>query len=141
MYATTESDGLWITNDLNVASPTFSPVTNYPFQHPVRVIFNPFNEDEIWITSFGNGLYRGLIDNCSGPVNLVVSGVTATGATLSWDVVPSADSYRITQKVVGGSTFNYNTLSNSYVFTSLTPGTSNKITIKAKCDGVFLINR
>ena len=137
MYATTESDGLWITNDLNVASPTFSPVTNYPFQHPVRVIFNPFNEDEIWITSFGNGLYRGLIDNCSGPVNLVVSGVTATGATLSWDVVPSADSYRITQKVVGGSTFNYNTLSNSYVFTSLTPGTSNKITIKAKCDGVF----
>ena len=39
--------------------------------------------------------------------------------------------------MVGGSTFNYNTLSNSYVFTSLTPGTSNKITVKAKCDGVF----
>ncbi len=70
MYATTESEGLWITNDLNVAAPTFIPVTNYPFQHPVRVIFNPFNEDEIWITSFGNGLYRGLIDNCSAPINL-----------------------------------------------------------------------
>lgn len=58
-YLTTETDGLWHTNDVNAASPVFSRVTNYPFRQPERVYFNPFNTSEIWVTSFGNGLSVG----------------------------------------------------------------------------------
>ncbi len=59
MYVTTETEGLWITTNLNAATPTFSPVLNYPFRQPERVFFNPFNPNEIWVTSFGNGLKVG----------------------------------------------------------------------------------
>ena len=137
MYFSTESEGLWMTSNLNAGSPVFSKVTNYPFMHPVRMIFNPFNENELWVTSFGNGLKLGLSDNCSAPVNLIVSGVTSTTGTVTWDVVPSADNYRVTRKVTGGGTFNYNVLTNTITFTDLTPGTSNKIFVKAKCDGMY----
>lgn len=137
MYFSTESEGLWMTSNLNAVSPVFSKVNNYPFMHPVRMIFNPFNENELWVTSFGNGLKMGLLDNCTAPINLVVSGVTSTTGTVTWDVVPSADSYRVTRKVTGGGTFNYNVFSNTITFTDLTPGTNNKIFVKAKCDGVY----
>ena len=59
MYLTTETDGLWMTSNLNAATPTFSPVLSYPFRQPERVFYNPFNPNEIWITSFGNGLKVG----------------------------------------------------------------------------------
>lgn len=59
MYFTTETEGLWFSSDINAATPTFSPVTSYPFRQPERVFFNPFNANEIWITSFGNGLRVG----------------------------------------------------------------------------------
>jgi hypothetical protein len=34
-------------------------VTSYPFRQPQRVFFNPFNPDEMWVTSFGNGMKSG----------------------------------------------------------------------------------
>lgn len=137
MYFSTESEGLWITSNLNTASPDFTQVANYPFMHPVRIIFNPFNSGEIWITSFGNGLKMGLTDNCSAPEDLLISSVTATTATLSFSAVPSADIYRITRKQVGGGSFNYNTTATAYNFTGLIPGTMNKVYVRSKCDGIF----
>ena len=58
-YLTTEIDGLWITENLGAASPTFAQVASYPFRQPERVFFNPFNTSEIWVTSFGNSLRVG----------------------------------------------------------------------------------
>jgi photosystem II stability/assembly factor-like uncharacterized protein len=62
MYVTTEFDGLWVTNNLNSANPEFKQVTDYPFQHPLRVFFN-FPQQipesyqlDMWVTSFGNGI-------------------------------------------------------------------------------------
>ncbi len=60
IYVTTESDGLWYSSNLNTGSPTFSDLEEYPFQHPTRVFFNPFNEHDIWTTTFGNGLRLGV---------------------------------------------------------------------------------
>ena len=137
MYATTESEGLWITHNLNAASPVFTQDLSYPFQHPVRVIFNPLNTNEVWITSFGNGLKVGFMDNCIAPTDLVASDITTTSATVTWDAVPGADSYRITRKQVGGLAYNYNSVGNTYTMTDLIPGTVNKIFVKSKCDGVF----
>ena len=57
-YYTTETNGLWYSNDFSSATPNFSPVTNFPFRYPNRVSYNPYNKNEIWITTFGNGLYK-----------------------------------------------------------------------------------
>jgi len=59
MYVTTERDGLWYTADLRAERPTFSPVESYPFRQPMRVFFNPYDPEEIWVTSFGNGIRVG----------------------------------------------------------------------------------
>jgi photosystem II stability/assembly factor-like uncharacterized protein len=72
MYVTTEVQGLWISSDINNASPTFNPVTSYPFRQPERVFFNPYDSNEVWVTSFGNGMKVGLINNPSGIVDFSV---------------------------------------------------------------------
>jgi len=59
IYMTTEVQGLWMSNNINATTPSFSNVTSYPFQQPERVFFNPYNANEIWVTSFGNGMKMG----------------------------------------------------------------------------------
>ncbi|MBA3664112.1 MAG: T9SS type A sorting domain-containing protein [Bacteroidetes bacterium] len=61
IYMTSETNGLWMSNNINAATPTFSLVQSYPFQQPERVFFNPYNQNEIWVTSFGNGMKMGLL--------------------------------------------------------------------------------
>jgi photosystem II stability/assembly factor-like uncharacterized protein len=56
MFVTTESDGLWSTSNLSAASPTFVADPDYPFAHPMRVFFNPYKANEVWVASFGGGL-------------------------------------------------------------------------------------
>ncbi|MCX6287535.1 MAG: T9SS type A sorting domain-containing protein [Bacteroidetes bacterium] len=93
MYFTTETDGLWHSSNAAAGSPLFTQVSNYPFRHPMRVFFNPYDENETWVTSFGNGIKLGgdsstgigtfagsgpvfsLYPNpCSEAVNLKISG-------------------------------------------------------------------
>lgn len=57
-YITTEYEGLFFTDNIQADNPSLI-ATNYPFQHPMRVFFNPYDSDEIWVTSFGNGLRKG----------------------------------------------------------------------------------
>jgi hypothetical protein len=59
MYLTTEQQGLWYTGNLTSSFPAFTEVASYPFLHPVRVFYSPVNNNEIWVTSFGNGLRAG----------------------------------------------------------------------------------
>lgn len=61
IYMTTEVQGLWISNNINATTPSFSNVPSYPFQQPERVFFNPYNTNEMWVTSFGNGMKMGSI--------------------------------------------------------------------------------
>jgi hypothetical protein len=56
MFVTTESDGLWSTSNLSAAFPTFAADPDYPFAHPMRVFFNPYKANEVWVASFGGGL-------------------------------------------------------------------------------------
>jgi photosystem II stability/assembly factor-like uncharacterized protein len=60
-YLTTETQGLWISNNMNAATPNWELVNSYPFRQPERVFFNPFNQNEMWITSFGNGMKTGFL--------------------------------------------------------------------------------
>ncbi len=60
MYATTEAEGLWMTSNLTAVSPTFSQVPGYPFSHPIRVLYDPYQAGRVWVTSFGYGLSMGM---------------------------------------------------------------------------------
>ncbi|NVO19022.1 MAG: T9SS type A sorting domain-containing protein [Bacteroidetes bacterium] len=60
IYMTTETNGLWFSNDASSAQPGFNRVPEYPFRHPVRVFYNPFKQDEIWVTGFGAGVMKGV---------------------------------------------------------------------------------
>lgn len=65
MYVTTETDGLWFTNNLRSNKPTFRQLTEYPFRQPERVFFNPYIKDDVWVTSFGNGMKSGVLGTTS----------------------------------------------------------------------------
>lgn len=62
IFLTTETQGLWMSNNINAPTPTFSLVSNYPFRQPERVFFNPYNTNEMWVSSFGNGMKMGLLN-------------------------------------------------------------------------------
>ncbi len=66
IFITTEAQGLWKSSNINTSTPTFSPVTSYPFRQPERVFFNPYNTNEMWVTSFGNGMKVGSMTGTSG---------------------------------------------------------------------------
>lgn len=58
-YLTTEVEGLWYTENLNAANPTFTQVAGYHFMQPMRVVYNPYDSNEVWVTSFGGGMSVG----------------------------------------------------------------------------------
>jgi hypothetical protein len=62
MYLTTEDQGLWYSSNRRSAYPTFTQLNGYPFLFPTRVFFNPYNTNEIWVTSYGNGMRLGRIN-------------------------------------------------------------------------------
>ena len=41
-------------------TPAFSQVAGYPFQHPVRVLYDPYQAGRVWVTSFGYGICMGI---------------------------------------------------------------------------------
>jgi len=61
IYMTTETNGSWISGNINATTPIFTQVQSYPFQQPERVFFNPYNPNEIWVSSFGNGMKMGTV--------------------------------------------------------------------------------
>ena len=62
MYVTTETQGLYMTENLSAETPTFARVDDFPFRHPLRVFFNPTKTNEVWVTSFGGGIRTATIE-------------------------------------------------------------------------------
>jgi hypothetical protein len=99
MYLTTETEGLWYTSNVNIVAPVFTAVTSYPFRQPERVFFNPYNPNEIWVTSFGNGLRVGntcgyVLSPSSGFFSEIggVGSISLTaGATCPWTAASNDD--------------------------------------------------
>lgn len=59
VYLTTEGQGLWMSSNINDASPVFYQAATYPFRQPERVFFNPHDNNKVWVSSFGNGMKVG----------------------------------------------------------------------------------
>lgn len=106
-YLTTEVQGLWVSNNMNAATPTWTLVSNYEFRQPERVFFNPFNPNEIWVSSFGNGLKMGLLTAIL-PLRLVsFSGNRDNHVTrLQWNAVneTTGDHFEV-ERSTDGRTF------------------------------------
>ncbi|MDQ1266124.1 MAG: hypothetical protein QG635_1276, partial [Bacteroidota bacterium] len=79
MYVSTEYTGLHFSRNLHSKTPTFSLVDSYPFKHPLRVFYNPYKQDEIWITSFGYGIVK----SKSGEIKVASVSITPESATLT----------------------------------------------------------
>jgi hypothetical protein len=58
-YITTQQEGLWFSSNIEATNPVITLLPQYPFRQPNRVYFNPYNANEIWVNSFGNGLRMG----------------------------------------------------------------------------------
>jgi hypothetical protein len=77
MYVTTETEGLWWTGNARADNPTFTRVNSFPFRQPERVFFNPYDPAEVWVSTFGNGLYVGRTPNAPGALSLSSTQSTA----------------------------------------------------------------
>jgi hypothetical protein len=59
IYVATEAQGLFYSNNATAATPTFSRVESYPFSHPMRIFYNPYNSNNIWVLSVGYAMAEG----------------------------------------------------------------------------------
>jgi hypothetical protein len=62
IYVTTEDQGLWYSSNRRAAAPVFTQLGGYPFCFPTRVFFNPYDANEVWVTSYGNGMRLGRVN-------------------------------------------------------------------------------
>jgi hypothetical protein len=62
MYVTTEDQGLWYSSNRRAATPVLAQLGGYPFRFPSRVFFNPYDANEVWVTSYGNGMRLGRVN-------------------------------------------------------------------------------
>src|SRR5262249_31209828 len=116
-FVTTETQGLWYSNTMRAATPTFTAVANYPFRQPERVFFNPFNPNEIWVTSFGNGLRVGTV-GAAPPVGVAGtqvgdgsaqrSVVRSLAVTFSGMVTIGSGAFDLAKLGTGGGAVNLN---------------------------------
>ncbi|HTB33040.1 MAG TPA: T9SS type A sorting domain-containing protein, partial [Bacteroidia bacterium] len=58
-YITTQQDGLYFSSNIEATTPVLTVLDQYPFRAPNRVYFNPYNTNDVWVNSFGNGLQMG----------------------------------------------------------------------------------
>ena len=68
-YITTQQEGLWFSSNIEDSVPTYTLLSQYPFRAPNRVYFNPYNPNQIWVNSFGNGLRMGDLENPNTGIN------------------------------------------------------------------------
>ncbi len=94
-YLTTETEGLWVCNNLRAASPTFALVAEYPFVRPNRVYYDPYDPGQIWVTSFGNGIRRSSSVAPPAAVDDLTIHAFGSTVTLRWSAVTGAQSYLI----------------------------------------------
>ncbi len=81
-YLTTEQLGLWFSENMDLVVPTFNLVQSYNFRQPERVYFNPFDKNEVWVSSFGNGMNVGNL-GVVAPTEFTVSATSQGKGTIT----------------------------------------------------------
>lgn len=133
IYVTTEGQGLWMSSNINAATPTFSMVNSYPFRQPERVFFNPHDPTQMWVTSFGNGMKVG---------SLITTGTAEFAAEEKTEIYPNPASGLLmvnvpTQHAAQLEIFSM--LGERLMMADLKEG-KNMIDINTLSNGVYLVN-
>lgn len=104
LYMCTQGNGLYYVTNTQ-ATPQFTPWTSYPFTNPQRVFFNPYNSNEVWVASFGNGLRMG--STVALPVNAIqLSGIpNGNKHFLNWTITSNNYRFFDIEKSNDGHTF------------------------------------
>lgn len=100
-FVTTETEGLWCTANVRAALPTFQPVTSFPFRQPERVFFAPHDPCELWVTTFGNGVWRG--DNGFTDLGHGKPGSTESRLTACVQLSPGTTARYVVQRGVANT--------------------------------------
>ncbi|MBF0557989.1 MAG: hypothetical protein HQL08_04330 [Nitrospirae bacterium] len=112
LYVATSRSGLLYSNNATSSTPTFTQLSAYPFSRPARIFFNPYDNDEIWVTSAGNGLRAGRVGHAlsvnnkgtgSGTVTSSPAGISCGSGCSS--TFTSGTSVTLTANADSGSTF------------------------------------
>jgi len=74
LYVATTGDGIHYTNNVSATAPVFTEVENYRYQNPRRIFFNPYQHNEIWVTSGGYGVTCGFIESTTIKQSKMVTG-------------------------------------------------------------------
>jgi hypothetical protein len=83
LLLTTRFGGLWISQNVRAATPTFTRVDSYRFRAPSRVYYDPANHDKIWVTSVGNGIVEGVRPTTFGEWRVRNFGTQASDEAVS----------------------------------------------------------
>lgn len=83
MYVTTEDQGLWYSSNRRAATPAFTKLGGYPFRFPTRVFFNPYDTNEVWVTSFGNGMRLGRVNEPRPVLRSIQRASTTSSVTVA----------------------------------------------------------
>jgi hypothetical protein len=95
MFLGTKYTGLYYCADYTAATPVFTQ-TSFPFWHINSLAINPFNPDQLWITTFGNGMYTANIGPTASRPNAVTDlSVSSTNGTFTanWSEVGGESGY------------------------------------------------
>ncbi len=74
LYVASHGKGIQYTKNLLAATPTFTPDEKYRYQNPRRIYINPYQKNEIWVTSGGYGVTCGHIENTTIEQNTIITG-------------------------------------------------------------------
>lgn len=94
-YLCVENNGLFATNNLNTAQPSFQRVDNFPYWRPKHVFFKPGNNCEFWIGTQGGGIWKGTKGDDTAPIahfsftvdgaNVNFTNTSTNAATYLWN--------------------------------------------------------
>ncbi len=132
-YITTQQDGLYYSSNIEATTPTLTVLSQYPFRQPNRVYFNPYNANEVWVNSFGDGLRMG---------NLISTGVNEIIDNGEARVYPNPNNggFTVSLKNYAGDKTNlevYNLLGEK-VYTSGLTAKSTQVNMGGQASGIYL---
>ena len=97
MFLAMKSTGLYYCADYTAATPVFQQ-TAFPFGTINNLAINPYNPDELWIATFGDGLYRVNIGTTASrppAVTNLTAGFANGTFTLNWSDISGESGYHL----------------------------------------------
>ena len=81
-----------------------------------------------------------ITSSCAAPTGVHVSGITSTGATIQWNAVAGSTGYKVFIRKLGSPAAKYNTATNIYTATALSPSSSYQVWVEARCGLLYSAN-